>query len=107
VPKLDFLFWGWLRSLIKYSFYPVVGKLFLLIICKLMTTLIANLSGSAAGLVTLTLGQDLLLAVFLAIGIYGIFKIPSLITDIFNGASSTGDVSQAAQQAVRTAISLG
>jgi len=54
VPKLDFLFWGWLRALIKYSFYPVVGKLFLLIICQLMTTLISTLSTSTAGLVTLT-----------------------------------------------------
>jgi hypothetical protein len=107
VPKLDFLFWGWLRSMIKYSFYPVVGKLFLLIICKLMTTLITGLSTSTGGLLGLTLGQNLILAVFLAVGIYGISKIPSLITDIFNGASSTGDVSQAAQQAVRTAISLG
>src|SRR6266567_5523127 len=106
VPKLDFLFWGWLKALIKYSFYPVVGKLFLLIICQLMTTLITTLSPTTAGLVGLSLAQNTLLAMFLVVGIYGIFKIPNLITDIFNGASNAGDASAAAQQGVRTAISL-
>jgi hypothetical protein len=27
VPKLDFLFWSWLKALIKYSFYPVIGNI--------------------------------------------------------------------------------
>src|SRR3989442_2490491 len=30
VPKLDWLFWGWLRSFIQYSFIPVVAGGFLL-----------------------------------------------------------------------------
>jgi hypothetical protein len=106
VPKLDFLFWGWLKAMIKYSFYPVAGKLFLLIICQLLTNLIATASVSTLGSVALTLTQELLLAIFLLVGIYGVFKIPTLITDIFNGASSTGDVGAAAQQAVRMATSL-
>jgi hypothetical protein len=106
VPKLDFLFWGWLKSMIKYSFYPVVGKLFLLIICQLVTTLITALSPSPAGVLILSFGQSFILMLFMLFGVYGIFKIPSLITDIFNGASSTGDVSATAQQAVRTAIAL-
>ncbi|HET6844851.1 MAG TPA: type IV secretion system protein [Candidatus Angelobacter sp.] len=106
VPKLDFLFWGWLKALIKYSFYPVVGKLFLLIICQLITTLIASLSNGPGGFLALTFAGNFILSVFLLVGIYGIFKIPSLITDIFNGASSAGDATAAAQQGVRTAISL-
>src|SRR5580765_2592905 len=36
VPKLDFLFWSWLKALIKYSFYPVVGNIVLLGICQIM-----------------------------------------------------------------------
>ena len=31
VPKLDWLFWGWLRSFIQYSFVPVVAIAFLMI----------------------------------------------------------------------------
>ena len=26
VPNLEWLFWGWLKTLIQYAFYPVVGK---------------------------------------------------------------------------------
>ncbi len=31
VPKLDWLFWGWLRSFMQYSFVPVVAIAFLMI----------------------------------------------------------------------------
>ena len=31
VPKLDFLFWGWLKAFIQYSFVPVVAIAFLMI----------------------------------------------------------------------------
>ena len=31
VPKLDWLFWGWLKSFIQYSFIPVVAVAFLMI----------------------------------------------------------------------------
>src|SRR5204862_101588 len=31
VPKLDWLFWGWLKSFIPYSFIPVVAIAFLMI----------------------------------------------------------------------------
>jgi hypothetical protein len=31
VPKLDWLFWGWLRSFIQYSFVPVVAIAFLMV----------------------------------------------------------------------------
>src|SRR5687768_11203340 len=31
VPKLDWLFWGWLKSFIQYSFVPVVAIAFLMI----------------------------------------------------------------------------
>jgi type IV secretory pathway VirB6-like protein len=31
VPKLEWLFWGWLKSFIQYSFIPVVAIAFLMI----------------------------------------------------------------------------
>src|SRR6188472_3826430 len=43
VPKLDWLFWGWLRSFVQYSFIPVVAVAFLMIferfIYRYVTTL--------------------------------------------------------------------
>src|SRR5260221_5296046 len=40
VPKLDFLFWSWLKALIKYSFYPVVGNIILLGISQIMLSVL-------------------------------------------------------------------
>ena len=31
VPKLDFLFWGWLKAFLQYSFIPVIAIAFLMI----------------------------------------------------------------------------
>ena len=43
VPKLDWLFWGWLKSFVQYSFIPVVAIAFLMIferfIFRYVTTL--------------------------------------------------------------------
>ena len=104
VPKLDFLFWGWLRSLIKYSFYPVIGNLVLLVICKLMLSTLNStvlVNSPSAGAIALSLTQlPLVLVLFLA-AIYGIFKIPGLVSDIFSGAASAG---QGVQQAVTSAV---
>src|SRR5580765_2568636 len=43
VPKLDFLFWGWLKAFIQYSFIPVIAIAFLMVfeqfIFRYVTTL--------------------------------------------------------------------
>ncbi len=43
VPKLDFLFWNWLKAFIQYSFIPVVAFAFLMIferfVYRFLTTL--------------------------------------------------------------------
>ncbi len=110
VPKLDFLFWGWLKAMIKYSFYPVIGNLVLLVICKLMlatlnSTVLTN--APSAGAIAVNLAQAPLILVLFLGAIYGTFKIPALISDIFNGAASAGQgVEQAATQAVRAVASV-
>ena len=46
VPKLDWLFWGWLKAFIQYSFIPVVAIAFLMIfeqfVFRYVTTLAAD-----------------------------------------------------------------
>src|SRR5688500_3938070 len=53
VPKLDWLFWGWLRSFIQYSFVPVVAIAFLMIfeqfIYRYVTTLPQNITSAEYG----------------------------------------------------------
>lgn len=108
VPKLDFLFWSWLKALIKYSFYPVVGNIILLGISQIMlsvlnTTLLSQ--GLTAGRIAVNMTQVPILAVVFLAGIYSIFKIPSLVGDIFSGAANAGSgVQQAVSGAVAAAI---
>jgi hypothetical protein len=107
VPKLDFLFWSWLKALIKYSFYPVVGNIILLGISQIMlsvlnTTLLSQ--GLTAGRIAVSMTQVPILAVVFLAGIYSIFKIPSLVGDIFSGAANAGS---GVQQAVSGAVAAG
>jgi TrbL/VirB6 plasmid conjugal transfer protein len=108
VPKLDFLFWSWLKALIKYSFYPVVGNIVLMGICQIMlsvlnTTLLQQ--GVSAGGIVVSMEQLPILAVTFLAGIYSVFKIPSLVGDIFSGAANAGSgVQQAVSSAVTAAI---
>jgi len=111
IPKLDFLFWSWLKALIKYSFYPVIGNVILLGICQLMlstlnTTVLAG-GHATAGAIAVELAQLPLLIIILLAGIYSIFKIPQLVSDIFSGTSSAGTgVQQAVSSAVGAAMSM-
>ena len=104
VPKLDFLFWSWLKALIKYSFYPVVGNIILMGISQIMlsvlnTTLLSQ--NITPGAVVVSMTQIPILAVVFLAGIYSTFKIPSLVGDIFSGAANAGT---GVQQAVSAAV---
>jgi hypothetical protein len=108
VPKLDFLFWSWLKALIKYSFYPVVGNIILLGISQIMLSVL-NTSllqqGATAGRVVVSITQIPILAVVFLAGIYSTFKIPQLVGDIFSGSANAGSgVQQAVSGAVASAI---
>jgi TrbL/VirB6 plasmid conjugal transfer protein len=95
VPKLDFLFWSWLKALIKYSFYPVIGNIVLLGICQIMLSIL-NTTLPTAGRIVITIAQIPILIIVFAAGLYAIFKIPSLVGDIFSGAANAGSGVQAA-----------
>jgi type IV secretory pathway VirB6-like protein len=54
VPKLDWLFWGWLKSFIQYSFIPVVAVAFLMIfeqfVFRYVTTLPPTITAADYGI---------------------------------------------------------
>lgn len=95
VPKLDFLFWSWLKALIKYSFYPVIGNIVLLGICQIMLSVL-NTTLPAGGQIVITITQIPILVIVFCAGLYAIFKIPGLVQDIFSGTASAGSGMQAA-----------
>jgi|ERR1051326_5529134 hypothetical protein len=85
VPQMEWLFWGWLKSLIQYAFYPVVGNAYLYVFGSLLIHFIdahpAPYDGAFLAVVFFPL-------LFLLIAFtYGILKIPSLVNSLFTGRS--------------------
>jgi len=85
VPKLDWLFWGWLRSFIQYSFIPVVAIAFLMIfeqfVFRYVTTLPPMITQAEYGIYALQ--AFAVVATFCM----GILQVPSLTQSIFSGSS--------------------
>ena len=82
---MEWLFWGWLRSLIQYAFYPVVGNAYLYVFGNLLIRFIdahpAPYDGAAMVLFFFPL-------LFLLVAFtYGILKIPTLVNSLFTGRS--------------------
>jgi type IV secretory pathway VirB6-like protein len=85
VPHMEWLFWGWLRSLIQYAFYPVVANAYVYVFGNLLIHFIDSHPPpyDGATIVVLFFPLVLLLIAFT----YGIVKIPSLVNSLFTGRS--------------------
>ena len=85
VPKLDWLFWGWFRSFIQYSFIPVVAIAFLMVfeqfVFRYVTTLPPTITQAEYGVYGLQA-----FAVIAAFCV-GILLVPSFTHSIFAGSS--------------------
>src|SRR5438034_3898297 len=83
VPKLDWLFWSWLKSFIQYSFIPVIAIAFLMVfeqfVYRYVTTLPPTITSAEYGLYGLQA-----VAVILTFSI-GMLLVPSLTASIFSG----------------------
>jgi TrbL/VirB6 plasmid conjugal transfer protein len=86
VPKLDWLFWGWLKAFIGFSFYQVIASAFVFIFAKVLLGLLGVI-----GPITLsnafTVMPALLITLFVCI--YGLVKIPELTASILSGRTGT------------------
>src|SRR6267378_5689510 len=84
VPKLDWLFWSWLKSFIQYSFIPVVAIAFLMIfeqfVYRYVTTLPPTITSAEYGIYGLQ--AFAVVATFCV----GIALVPSLTKSIFTGS---------------------
>src|SRR5256885_533295 len=83
VPKLDWLFWGWLKAFIQYSFVPVVAIAFLMIferfVYRFVTMLPPTITSAEYGVYGLQA-----VAVIITFWI-GTVLVPSLTSSIFSG----------------------
>jgi hypothetical protein len=85
VPGMEWIFWGWLKSLIQYAFYPVVANAYLFVFGNVIIHFIDSFPPpwSAATVAVLFFPLVLLLIAFT----YGVVKIPSLVNSFFTGRS--------------------
>jgi len=85
VPHMEWLFWGWLKSLIQYAFYPVVAQAYLFVFGNLLIHFIDSHAPpyDGAWLAILFAPLVMLLCAFT----YGILKIPMLVNSLFTGRS--------------------
>ncbi len=83
VPKLDWLFWGWFKAFVQYSFIPVVAVAFLMVferfIFRYVTTLPPTITEAEYGVYAL---QAIAVVITFCTGI---LLVPSLTTSIFSG----------------------
>jgi len=83
--KLEFLFWGWLKAFIGFSFYKVLAAAVLSVLAHLLTgyyTELANFSDPGS------MVQELpLLILLVLVNIYVLFKIPAMTMSIFSGSA--------------------
>lgn len=85
VPRMEWLFWGWLRSLIQYAFYPVVANAYLYVFGNLLIHFVDSNPPPYDGAAILLLFFPLVL--LLLAFTYGIVQIPSLVNSFFTGRS--------------------
>ena len=85
VPHMEWLFWGWLKSLIQYAFYPVVAQAYLFVFGNLLIHFVDGHSPpyDGANIAIMFFPLTMLLIAFS----FGILKIPSLVNSLFTGRS--------------------
>jgi hypothetical protein len=86
VPKLDWLFWGWLRCFLQYAFYEVVAAAVVYIIGNLLVGVLALQPAGTVSTLQLIGWFPVLFITFVA-SIYVLLKVPALTNHIFSGAA--------------------
>jgi len=85
VPKMEWLFWGWLKSLMQYAFYPVVANAYIFVFGQMLIHFVDGAPPGYDGAKVALLFFPLLL--MLIAFTYGIVMIPSLVSSLFSGRS--------------------
>jgi hypothetical protein len=92
VPKLEWLFWGWLRCFLQYAFYQVVASAVVFVIANLMLGALRLPPAGTLSTVQLIAWFPVLFITFLA-SIYVLLKVPSLTNHIFSGTAGGSSAS--------------
>jgi type IV secretory pathway VirB6-like protein len=105
VPKLEWLFWGWLRCFIQYAFYEVIAAAVVYIIGNLIIGVLTLQPAGTISTVQLIGWFPVLLITFVA-SIYALLKVPALTNHIFSGTAG-GSSAGILEAPAAAAASLG
>jgi type IV secretory pathway VirB6-like protein len=90
VPRMEWLFWGWLKSFLQYAFYPVVANAYIFVFGQLLIHFVDSHPPPYDGAAVAVLFAPLL---FLLIAFtWGVLLIPSLVNSLFAGRSGESAV---------------
>lgn len=83
MPGMDWLFWGWLKSYIQFSFYPVFAYAYTSLLGMMLIHFLDQQLPSGTSLATMFVPLLMLLMVY----IYGLLKLPTVVGALFSGRS--------------------
>jgi len=86
VDKLDWLFWGWLKAYLGFSFYKVVAAATMNVLSHVLTKYYIQLGQSVSDPSTIVQTLPLLVLLVL-VNIYILFKIPTMTHSLFTGGT--------------------
>jgi TrbL/VirB6 plasmid conjugal transfer protein len=83
VPQLDWLFWGWMRSLLQYAFYQVIAQAFVFVFGSFLINFLDAFPPPYTVERLLVGGFHLIFLLWAFV--YGMLKVPSLTSSLFSG----------------------
>src|ERR1700728_1575939 len=86
VPKLEWIFWGWLKCFIQYAFSQVIATAVVFVIGNLILGILGLQPTGTISTTQLIGWFPVLFITFLA-AIYALLKIPALTNHIFSGTA--------------------
>jgi hypothetical protein len=103
--KLEFMFWGWLRAFLGFSFYKVVAAAALSVMSQLLTHYYALMSGfTDPG--TMVKQLPMLILLVLVCG-FILLKVPAMTASIFSGGTGGHDAGTGILTSLATTAMMG
>jgi hypothetical protein len=90
IPSLDWLFWGWLKSLLQYAFYQVVAQAFVFVFGSFLINFLDAFPPPYTVDRLLVGGFHLIFLLWAFV--YGLLLVPSLTSALFSGQAGQSAV---------------
>lgn len=85
VPHMEWMFWGWLKALMQYAFYPVIGNAVVYVYAQVMLNFFqVHPKPYDATAVAGLFFQILMLSIAF---VWGVLRVPALTAALFSGQS--------------------